>query len=54
MVAVSNISTNSVKQFFFAPIYLYSNKAYFLAVSTIQSTITLSKISLRVFSKAIG
>ena len=54
MVLVSRVSANSVKRFFLAPIWLYGNRAYSLAVSAIYSTITLSKILLRVFSKIIG
>ena len=54
MVAVSNINTDSVKSFFLTPIWLYNNRAYSLAISTIWSTITLSKILLRVFFKVIG
>jgi len=54
MVAVSSVSTNSVKRFFLAPIWLYSNRAYFLAVSIMRSAITFSKILLRVFFKVIG
>ena len=54
MVAASNINTNSVKRFFLAPIWLCGNRVYFLAISTIRSAITLSKILLRVFSKVIG
>ena len=54
MVLISKISTNSVKRFFLAPIQLYSNRAYSLAVSIIRSTTTLSRILLRVFSRAIG
>ena len=54
MVAVSSINTDSVKQFFFTPILLYNNRACSLAIFTIQSAITLSKILLGVFSKIIG
>ena len=54
MVAASSVSANSVKRFFLAPIQLYGSRACSLAVSAIQSAITLSKILLRVFSKAIG
>ena len=54
MVAASSVSANSIERFFLAPIWLYSSRACFLAVSAIQSAITLSKILLRVFSKAIG
>ena len=54
IVAVSSVSTNSVKRFFLTPIQLYSNRVYSLAVSTIQTAITLSKILLRVFSNIIG
>ena len=54
IVVVSSVSANSVKRFFLAPIWLYSSRAYSLAVSTMRSAITLSKILLRVFSKAIG
>ena len=54
IVVVSSISADSVKRFFLAPIWLYSSKAYSSAVSAIRSAITLSKILLRVFSKAIG
>ena len=54
MVAVSSVSANSIKRFFFAPIQLYSSRAYSLAMSAMRSAITLSKILLRVFSKAIG
>ena len=54
IVVASSVSTNSVKRFFLAPIQLYSSRVYSLAVSAIQSAITLSKILLRVFSKAIG
>ena len=35
IVAASSVSANSVKRFFLAPIWLYSSKAYSLAVSTI-------------------
>ena len=35
MVVASSISANSVKRFFLAPIWLYSSRAYSLAVSTI-------------------
>ena len=54
IVAASSVSANSVKRFFLAPIQLYSSKAYSLAVSAMRSTITLSRILLRVFSKVIG
>ena len=54
MVAVSSVSANSVKRFFLAPIWLYSSKACSSAVSAMRSAITLSKILLRVFFKAIG
>ena len=54
MVAASSISINSIKQFFLAPIWLYSNRVYSLAISAIWSAITLFKILLRVFFKAIG
>ena len=54
IVAASSVSANSVKRFFLTPIQLYSNRVYSLVISTIQSTITLSKILLRVFSKAMG
>ena len=54
MVLASKVSADSVKRFFLAPIWLYSNKVYFLAVSAMRSTITLFSILLRVFSKAIG
>ena len=53
IVAISSVSANSVKRFFLAPIWLYSSRAYSLAVSAMWSAITLSKILLRVFSKAI-
>jgi hypothetical protein len=54
IVVASSVSANSVKRFFLAPIWLYSSRAYSLAVSTIWSAITFSKILLRVFSKVIG
>ena len=54
IVVASSVSADSVKRFFLTPIWLYSSKAYSLAISTIWSAITLSKILLRVFSKAIG
>ena len=54
IVVVSSISTNSIKRFFFALIQLYSSRVYFSAISVMRSTITLSKILLRVFSRAIG
>ena len=54
IVVVSSVSANSVKRFFLAPIQLYSSRAYSLAISTIRSAITFSKILLRVFSKVIG
>ena len=54
MVLVNKINTDSVERFFLAPIWLYGNKACFSAVSAICSTITLSKILLRVFSKCYG
>ena len=54
MVLVSRVSTNSVKRFFLAPIQLCGNRACSLAISAIYSTITLSKILLRVFSRVIG
>ena len=54
MVAVSSISANSVKRFFLAPIWLYNSRACSLAISAMRSAITLSKILLRVFSKAMG
>jgi hypothetical protein len=54
IVAASSISTDSVERFFLTPIWLYSSRAYSLAVSTIWSAITFSKILLRVFSKVIG
>jgi len=53
IVAVSSVSANSVKRFFLASIWLYSSKAYSLAVSAMRPAITLFKILLRVFSKAI-
>ena len=54
IVVASSVSANSIKRFFLTPIQLYSSRAYSLAVSTIRSAITLSKILLRVFSKVIG
>ena len=54
MVLASRVNADSVKRFFLAPIWLYSNKAYFSTVFAICFTITLFKILLRVFSKAIG
>ena len=54
IVAASSVSANSIERFFLAPIWLYSSKACSSAVSTMRSAITLSKILLRVFSKAIG
>ena len=54
IVAASSVSADSVKRFFLTPIWLYSSRAYSLAVSAMRSAITLSKILLRVFSKAIG
>ena len=54
IVAASSVSADSVKRFFLAPIWLYSNRAYSLAISAMRSAITLSKILLRVFSRAIG
>ena len=53
-VAASSVSTNSIKRFFLAPIWLCGSRACSSTVSAIQSAITLSKILLRVFSKAIG
>ena len=35
IVAASSVSTNSVKRFFLTPIWLYSSKAYSLAISAI-------------------
>ena len=54
MVLASKVSANSVEWFFLAPIWLYSNRAYSLAISTIRSATTLSRILLRVFSRVIG
>jgi len=54
IVAVSSVSANSIKRFFLAPIWLCSSRSCFLAMFTIWSAITLSKILLRVFSKVIG
>ena len=54
MVAASSVSADSVERFFLAPIWLCGSKACSLAVSAIRSAITLSKILLRVFSKAMG
>ena len=54
MVLLNRVNTNSVKRFFLAPIWLYSNKACFLAVFAMRFIITLFKILLRVFSKAMG
>ena len=54
IVLASKINTDSIKQFFLAPIWLYNNRAYSLAVSAIYSVTTLFKILLRVFFKAIG
>ena len=54
IVVASSVSANSVKRFFLTSIWLYSSRACSLAISTMRSTITFSKILLRVFSKAIG
>ena len=54
IVAASSVSANSIKRFFLAPIQLYSSRAYSLAISTMRSAITFSKILLRVFSRVIG
>ena len=54
IVVVSSVSTNSVKRFFLAPIWLYSSRVYSSTVSAMRSTITFSKILLRVFSRVIG
>ena len=54
MVVASSVSTNSVKRFFLAPIWLYGSRVCSLAVSAIWSAITFSKILLRVFFRAIG
>jgi len=35
MVAVSSVSTNSIKRFFLTPIWLYSSRAYSFTISTI-------------------
>jgi len=54
MVLVNKVNINNIKQFFFVPIWLYSNRAYSLAISAMHFIISLFKILLRVFSKAIG
>jgi hypothetical protein len=53
MVVASSVSINSVKQFFFALIWLYSSRVCSLAISVMWFTITLSKILLRVFFRVI-
>jgi hypothetical protein len=35
IVVASSVSANSIKRFFLAPIWLYSNRAYSLAISAI-------------------
>ena len=54
MVLANKINADNVKRFFFAPIWLYSNKIYFSAVSIIYFIITLFKTLLKIFFKAIG
>ena len=53
MVVESSISTNGIKRFFLASIWICGSRACSLVISTMQSAIILSKILLRVFVKAI-
>jgi len=53
MVLINKVNANSIEWFFLAPIWLYNNKIYFLAMSAMSFIITFFKILLRVFFKAI-
>ena len=53
MVLVNRVNADSVERFFLAPIWLCGSKACSSAASAMRSTITLSRILLRVFSRAI-
>ena len=53
IVAASSVNTDSVKQFFLAPIWLYGSRVCFSAMSVIQSAITFFRVLLKVFSKII-
>ena len=53
IVLVNKVSTDNIERFFFTPIWLYNNKAYFLIIFTMQSVITFSKILLKIFFKVI-
>ena len=54
IILASRVNANSVERFFLALIWLCGNKACFSAVSAIYSAITLFRILLKVFFKAIN